>query len=108
MTSEPIQIAQQLTLIDWEIFKELEISGLINTAWTSPTRKYKAINVISLIRRVNQLSYWVASNIVVLPTAAQREKLIKRFLRIADVLFFIYLFLFIIIIIIIIIIIFIC
>ena len=84
MQADPLTVAQQLTLIDWEIFKDLEVSGLINTAWTSPTKKYKAINVITLITRVNQLSYWVASNIVVLPTAQQRMKMIKRFMKIAE------------------------
>lgn len=84
LSHDPAVVAQQLTLIDWEIFKEIEISGLINTSWAKPTKKYKAINVITFINRVNSLSYWVASNIVVMPTPNQRAEVMKHFIRIAE------------------------
>jgi len=79
----PECIAEQMTLIDFEIWCAIEPVELLNQCWTKDKIKYRAPNVLRLIARFNELSGWVASNIVWQEKLKKRTKLFKRFIKIA-------------------------
>ncbi|EGG20928.1 Ras guanine nucleotide exchange factor [Cavenderia fasciculata] len=78
----PQSIAQQLSLIDFEIFKDIEARELLNQNFNKPKMKYKAPNVMRMINRSTQFSFWVASLIVM---EGKKEKRIKIFEKILDI-----------------------
>jgi len=56
---------------------------LLNQCWTKYKLKHSAPNVLRLIDRFNELSGWVASNIIWQAKLTKRTKLFKRFIKIA-------------------------
>eukprot|EP01125_Pyxidicula_operculata_P011997 TRINITY_DN3936_c0_g1_i3.p1 TRINITY_DN3936_c0_g1~~TRINITY_DN3936_c0_g1_i3.p1 ORF type:complete len:527 (+),score=108.14 TRINITY_DN3936_c0_g1_i3:1378-2958(+) len=79
----PEEIARQLALISMDQFKKIGVSELMNQAWSIPKLQYLSPNVISLIRRTDKVSFWVASTILSEPNLKQRAVIVKNFLSIA-------------------------
>merc|ERR1712137_1074453 len=63
-TSKPIDIATHITAQDASIFHAIELSELLNQAWSKPALRYQAPNVVRFIRSLNKLSFWVATSIL--------------------------------------------
>ena len=51
-------IAQALTVIEHRMFVDIQVSELLQQAWSKPKLKHKAPNVVALITRFNALSLW--------------------------------------------------
>ena len=54
---DPVEIARQLTLIDYELFQRIRPSEFNNLAWTKKNKEVDAPNLIRMIRRFNDV--WV-------------------------------------------------
>ena len=80
----PLEVARQLTLIDWGLFKRLEASELIEQAWKRDTRAKDAPNVIGLIARSDYVSGLVATEILRQEKPKERAMVISRLLQVAD------------------------
>ncbi|GAM25951.1 hypothetical protein SAMD00019534_091260 [Acytostelium subglobosum LB1] len=78
----PMVIAQQLTLIDFAMFKEIEARELLNQNFNNPKTKYRSPNVMRMINRATQLSFYVAKLILL---EGKKEKRLKVFQKILDV-----------------------
>jgi len=79
LSVEPVELARQLTLMEFQLFRQISYSELYKKAWESPAR---GPNVIALIQRFNTLSYWVASEILVVQDQRQRQQTLIRFLEV--------------------------
>jgi hypothetical protein len=115
MCASPEEIARQLVLIDSELFLKINVTELLNLSCTyqlhfciffsvhkmprvfflmfflagdSPKLKYLAPNVITLIKRTDKISSWVASTIVSAGNSRKRASRITLFIHIAKVRFF--------------------
>ncbi len=75
-------IAKELTMIEWEIFKEIAPREFLNKAWQRENNKLIAPNIIKMINRFNEVSYWVATEILTKNKKTQ-VKVIKKFIKIA-------------------------
>lgn len=69
-----VDIAQQMTIVDFSWFSDIEARELLNQCWSKPKLQYRARNVLGLINRVNILSYWIPSLILWPEKLAQRVK----------------------------------
>jgi len=58
---DPQVLAEQLTLVDLQIYKSIESSELLGQCWNKNKTKHKAPNVVQLINRSTRLSFWVAT-----------------------------------------------
>ncbi|KYQ91711.1 Ras guanine nucleotide exchange factor Q [Tieghemostelium lacteum] len=81
----PVEVARQLTLIEFNYFSKITPKDLSNQAWSKPDAKDKVPNLIALINRSNRVSYWVASEIISY-NIKQRVSTLKRFIVIAEIL----------------------
>ncbi len=81
----PLELAKQLALREWSYFKRAEIDEYIHLRWTKSNKHKSAPNILQLIRRFNELSYWVASEIVSTVNKKKRVVVLTRFLQIAKV-----------------------
>uniref|UniRef100_A0A6B2KYJ5 Ras-GEF domain-containing protein n=1 Tax=Arcella intermedia TaxID=1963864 RepID=A0A6B2KYJ5_9EUKA len=79
-------MAQQLTIVDWEIFQQVQFSELSALKWTREKVHIFAQNILNLLRRVNQISFWVASFILVQETIQDRVKAIMKMTGLATAL----------------------
>lgn len=82
MASSEIEVARQLTLIDYAIFASIELSELLNLNWSSKSRAHRASNIRMMVRRLNQLSHWFSAMILWPTDIAARAKVYTRVLKI--------------------------
>jgi len=71
-STEPLVIAQQLSRLEFSIWKKLKPSELMNQSWAKPELKHKSPHVCELISRFNSVSHFVASVIL------WQERLVDR------------------------------
>uniref|UniRef100_A0A6B2L5N5 Ras-GEF domain-containing protein n=1 Tax=Arcella intermedia TaxID=1963864 RepID=A0A6B2L5N5_9EUKA len=76
-------IANQLTLVEFDIYLKIKEMELMNQAWSKEKYFYLSQNVVQLILRANRTSFWVASCILLQPKVKDRTKLIQKFINIA-------------------------
>jgi len=72
-------IAEQLTLIDFDIFKNIKPNELLNQSWNKPKLKHRAPNVIAAIQRSTRVSFWVATMVLSQDDKQYRLKMMERF-----------------------------
>jgi len=77
-------IAEQLTLIEWEIFCKIHDSEFHHSNWKNDSTKKFAKNVCAMVDRFNVVSYWVATEIVMQTDLKMRVSLLKKFSQIAE------------------------
>jgi len=76
-------VAEQLTLIDSVMFYSIQKHELIGQAWNKDNLKHTAPNVINILNRLNKLSYWIPSFILMHQKVQQRAKIVTWFIDIA-------------------------
>lgn len=82
------EIARQMTLIDYFFyFRKIQAGELIGQAWSKSNKEDLAPNLLSMIRRFNEVSQWVAKVILTGRTQVARTAFTERFIDIADELF---------------------
>lgn len=52
---DPLELARQLTVIEWEIFRRIHPSETLGLAWNVKEKQHLAKNIISLIARANDV-----------------------------------------------------
>eukprot|EP00005_Dracoamoeba_jomungandri_P000702 CAMPEP_0174257274 /NCGR_PEP_ID=MMETSP0439-20130205/6438_1 /TAXON_ID=0 /ORGANISM="Stereomyxa ramosa, Strain Chinc5" /LENGTH=993 /DNA_ID=CAMNT_0015340291 /DNA_START=75 /DNA_END=3056 /DNA_ORIENTATION=+ len=79
-------IAEQLTLVESNLYCAIEPQELLNQSWNSPKLQYRAPNVIAMINRANAVSFWVASMILLQEKPRDRKKMVDKFISVAEAL----------------------
>jgi son of sevenless-like protein len=79
----PQDFAEQLTLIDQEIFEQVSAADLLIWATVPVERATKAPRLSVFIEKYNEVMMWVVSAIVCEPEQQERTALIRRFIDIA-------------------------
>lgn len=77
-------IAQQLTLLDFQLFQKIGPTELLNQAWNKSDGHIKAPNILHLTSRFNSIAFWVACCILEGPDAKQRAAIMTKFIEIAQ------------------------
>eukprot|EP01125_Pyxidicula_operculata_P007725 TRINITY_DN2616_c0_g1_i1.p1 TRINITY_DN2616_c0_g1~~TRINITY_DN2616_c0_g1_i1.p1 ORF type:complete len:723 (-),score=129.32 TRINITY_DN2616_c0_g1_i1:184-2352(-) len=78
-------IGQQLTLIEWSLFCEVQISEFYHTAWTDKEKQHEiAPRLMKLIARTNKLNYWIITEIVTCTSLRKRVSKIIHFVQLAQ------------------------
>jgi len=83
---EDVTIAQQLTLIEYEIYSRIEHIEFQDSAWNSSKRSNFARNVIALIQRANRVSFWVATTILLAHKLKDRVRVLSKIIGVAKAL----------------------
>jgi hypothetical protein len=86
MDVDPVELARQLTLIEYSLYRAIKPQECLGQAWNKKTtRDDKAKNIMMMIQRFNQVSHWVTSEIVKVPNLRDRAAVLARFIDIAAV-----------------------
>uniref|UniRef100_A0AAY4AE88 CRK SH3-binding GNRP n=1 Tax=Denticeps clupeoides TaxID=299321 RepID=A0AAY4AE88_9TELE len=74
------EVADQLTLLDAELFYKIEIPEVL--LWAKEQNEEKSPNLTEFTEHFNNMSYWVRSIIIQQEKSQDREKLLLKFIKI--------------------------
>lgn len=82
----PTEVARQLTLIEHQRFRELPRCEFVRQGWNKQTKEGNSRSplIATAIKKFNEISYWVAAEIVFCANSKQRVTVVKRFIQIAN------------------------
>jgi len=83
LLGDEMVIAQQLTLIEFDIYSKIKEMELLGQAWSSEKRSHVSPNVIQLLQRANRTANWVATCILLQSKVKDRTKVLSKFMTIA-------------------------
>lgn len=78
-------IAKQLTMMEFEIYESIRPRECLNQAWNKENRQTKAPNIYAMIRFTNSVVSTIINEILCLENVKDRAKLVKKFIKVADV-----------------------
>lgn len=78
------ELARQMSLIDFSIFRQIDHSELLHKSWMKKEKEIRAPNVLKLIERFNNISYWVTSEIVLEQNLKSRTSVLCYFIQLAE------------------------
>ncbi|XP_054273628.1 rap guanine nucleotide exchange factor 1 isoform X3 [Macrosteles quadrilineatus] len=73
-------IAEQMTLLDSELFMKIEIPEVL--IWAQEQNEERSPNLTRFTEHFNKMSYWARSRILEQPDAKEREKYVVKFIKI--------------------------
>eukprot|EP01133_Synstelium_polycarpum_P006680 gene6680-7765_t len=77
-------LAVQITLVEFELFKSIRPHELLDLAWTKKTKTKTSPNVVRFIDHFNTVSFWMQMQIVKNGKIKDRVAAIKRVIALAD------------------------
>jgi len=81
---DPLELARQLTLIDFGLFEKIKPKEFFKLAWSKKDGQLVAPNITALIKRSTQLTSFVCSKILEEPEIQARADILKHFILVAD------------------------
>jgi son of sevenless-like protein len=81
---EDVEIARQMTLIEYRLFSQISPSELLNQSWNKKKLQYRAPNVRALIERANRVVNWTGNMIAWGQNKKERAATFSKFIRICE------------------------
>mmetsp|Transcript_9301 Transcript_9301/g.23316 ORF Transcript_9301/g.23316 Transcript_9301/m.23316 type:complete len:480 (-) Transcript_9301:83-1522(-) len=78
------EVAEQLTLIESEMFRRIQSHEFLKLSWRSKDRAVLAPGVVAMVERFNMVSFWVATEIVFQKEQKARTAILKKFINLAE------------------------
>ncbi|CAL8081324.1 unnamed protein product [Calicophoron daubneyi] len=84
-TLSALDISEQLTFLDFQIFRSIRSEELLNQSWMKPDKEEKAKHVLLVCKRFNEVSRLVVSEIISRTDLMDRVLCIDKWVAIADI-----------------------
>jgi len=78
------EIARQLTLIEYNLYKSIKPWEFFNQSWTKKDKEILSPNILNMIKRFNRASGWVATEIVKTEKLKDRTAALSKFIEVAE------------------------
>jgi len=78
-----LSIAEQLTLMDFAIFKRVAKREMCGQAWKKKDKEQRAPNLLEMIEQFNSISMWVVCVVLQQKKKRDRTRCIEKFIHIA-------------------------
>lgn len=86
MKWSPIEIARQLTLMEWDIWENLKPTEFLGLSWTKSRKRERSPHILQMTDRFNEVSGWVLTAICTVEKFSERTKVMKKMLEVAEAL----------------------
>lgn len=80
-------MAQQLTLVEWSIYRTIRLEEFTKGAWSKNDKRQTSPNVLKLIENSNGIVRFVATEIITTPNLKKRISVLKHWITIASVIY---------------------
>eukprot|EP00026_Physarum_polycephalum_P005521 Phypoly_transcript_05556.p1 GENE.Phypoly_transcript_05556~~Phypoly_transcript_05556.p1 ORF type:complete len:473 (+),score=56.14 Phypoly_transcript_05556:324-1742(+) len=80
-------LATQMTVMEQELFSDIQPGEFLRDAWHSTHREALAPRLSSLVKRFNDVSFWVATQVVMSSSVKHQTMTIRKFIKVAYKLF---------------------
>jgi hypothetical protein len=81
---DPVEIARQITLHEFEMFSKIEPYEFMNQRWTKPNKEKEAPNITNMIRWFNKINIYLVGFVLTEPGLKKRAERMTLVYKIAD------------------------
>ena len=82
---DPTEVARQMTLLDWEYFRAIQPRECLDQCWTKPeTAAFEAPNLLAMIERANDISYWATMTVLGGDNKKERANSLVFFIKLIE------------------------
>eukprot|EP01125_Pyxidicula_operculata_P020765 TRINITY_DN7769_c0_g1_i1.p1 TRINITY_DN7769_c0_g1~~TRINITY_DN7769_c0_g1_i1.p1 ORF type:complete len:1173 (-),score=253.61 TRINITY_DN7769_c0_g1_i1:7-3525(-) len=83
---DPEEIAKQITLIDSSLYNKIQWRELVGLNWMKKDTEYLSSNVAGLMHRLELLSRWISTSILLQNSTAERAEILTRIVNLLQAL----------------------
>eukprot|EP00761_Pharyngomonas_kirbyi_P004740 gb/GECH01004745.1/.p1 GENE.gb/GECH01004745.1/~~gb/GECH01004745.1/.p1 ORF type:complete len:766 (+),score=199.34 gb/GECH01004745.1/:1-2298(+) len=84
MDCDEEEIARQLSLIEFDLFRAILPQELLNQSWNKPKLKHRSPSVIRMLERYDDIAQWTTSLLLRAEKQQERKRCINKLAKIAD------------------------